>query len=320
MKKRAILGLTLTILLLTGCGVAKLENGEEVVASVNGQNITADTLYNEIKDKYGRNTMIDMVDKIILDAKYKEDETTNTTINSQITYYKEQLKDQYLSYLKTQLGLNSEEEFKDLLKLDYRRNLAVKEYVKETITDKEVTDYYNTEAVGDIKASHILIKPEVTDEMTDEEKATKEQEALNLAKDLIARLDKGEKFEDLAKEYSTDGSASSGGDLGYFNKGKMVDAFENAAFALEKGKYTTEPVKSEFGYHIILKTDEKAKLTLEESKDSIIDTIATAKINEGDTTLSFKALQDLREKAKLDIQDSELKKQYNSYIKEITQQ
>ena len=320
MKKRTILGLTLTILLLTGCGVAKLENGEEVVASVNGQNITADTLYNEIKDKYGRNTMIDMVDKIILDAKYKEDETMNTTINSQIAYYKEQLKDQYLSYLKTQLGLNSEEEFKDLLKLDYRRNLAVKEYVKETITDKEVTDYYNTEAVGDIKASHILIKPEVTDEMTDEEKATKEQEALNLAKDLIARLDKGEKFEDLAKEYSTDGSASSGGDLGYFNKGKMVDAFENAAFALEKGKYTTEPVKSEFGYHIILKTDEKAKLTLEESKDSIIDTIATAKINEGDTTLSFKALQDLREKAKLDIQDSELKKQYNSYIKEITQQ
>lgn len=85
-----------------------------------------------------------------------------------------------------------------------------------------------------IKCYHILVK--------------KQSEALAI----LERLKKGEGFSNLAKELSIDkGSGKKGGDLGSFGKGVMVKPFEEAAFKLNKGETTTEPVKTEFGYHII---------------------------------------------------------------------
>jgi len=84
-----------------------------------------------------------------------------------------------------------------------------------------------------IKCSHILVK--------------KQNEALSI----IERLKKGESFDKLAKELSIDrGSGKRGGDLGFFGRGIMVKAFEVASFKLEKNQIS-EPVKTEFGYHII---------------------------------------------------------------------
>ena len=321
MKKSMIISLCLVTVLVTGCGkIAKLENGEEVVASVDGVKITADDLYDQTKVKYMRNILIDMIDQTILNKAYKTDDTMTTAVNNQIASYKEQLGDSFLSTIKSQLGLNSEAEFFDYLLLDYKKNEAIKDYVKTSITDEEINTYYATETVGDIKASHILIKPETTATMTAEQKATKEAEALVLAKEIITKLNAGEKFADLAKQYSDDGSASKGGDLGWFNKGAMVAPFEDAAYALKKGSYSATPVKSEFGYHIILKVDEKAKQTLALAKDSILTSITTDKLSVDKTTLPYKALDQLRKKYKLDIQDSELKKQYDSYMKELLAQ
>ena len=88
-----------------------------------------------------------------------------------------------------------------------------------------------------IKCSHILVE--------------KQGEALAV----LERLKKGESFANLAKEVSIDkGSGKRGGDLGYFGRGAMVKPFEEVAFKLEKGR-TSEPVKSEFGYHIIRRMD-----------------------------------------------------------------
>ena len=85
-----------------------------------------------------------------------------------------------------------------------------------------------------IKCSHILVK--------------KQSEAIAI----IERLKKGESFSSIAKELSTDkGSAKKGGDLGLFGRGMMVKPFEEAAFNLRKGETTPEPIKTEFGYHII---------------------------------------------------------------------
>jgi foldase protein PrsA len=320
MKKRMLITLCLTTLLVTGCGVAKLENGEEVVASIDNKNITANDLYDTIKAKYARNVLIDMIDQTILGKLYKTNDTMTTAINNQISYYKEQLGENFLPYIKSQIGVNSEAELFDVFLLDYKRNEAAKDYVKTIITDNEINDYYNTKTVGDIRASHILIKPDVTDSMTSDEKTEAEKKAENLAKEIITKINNGEKFADLAKKYSDDGSASNGGDLGWFNKGKMVQTFENAAFALKKGEYTKTPVKSEFGYHIILKTDEKAKPTLEQSKDNITDSIVTEKLSAENNILPYKALDELRKKYKLNIEDSELKKQYDSYMKELLTQ
>lgn len=85
-----------------------------------------------------------------------------------------------------------------------------------------------------IKCSHILVK--------------KQSEALAI----LERLKKGEGFANLARELSIDkGSGKKGGDLGSFGRGMMVKPFEEAAFKLQKGEMTIEPVKTEFGYHII---------------------------------------------------------------------
>ena len=88
--------------------------------------------------------------------------------------------------------------------------------------------------VDKIKCYHILVK--------------KQSEALLI----LEKLKKGESFSNLAKELSIDkGSGKKGGDLGFFGKGMMVKPFEEAAFKLKKGEITSEPVKTEFGYHII---------------------------------------------------------------------
>jgi parvulin-like peptidyl-prolyl isomerase len=321
MKKTMILSLCLVALLVTGCGqVAKLKDGTEVVAEVNGKKITADDLYGEMKTTYARNVLIDMIDKTVLEKVYKTDDDMKTTINNQIDSYKQQLGDNFMSTVKSQLGLNTEEEFFNYLLLNYKRNLAAKDYIKTIITDAEIQTYYNTKTVGDIRASHILIKPDTTDSMTADEKAAKETEAEDLAKDIIKKLNNGEDFATLAKKYSDDGSASKGGDLGWFNKGAMVESFETAAYALKKGEYTKTPVKSDYGYHIILKTDQKTKPSLKDAKNDIISSITTDKLAETNNTYTYQALIELRKKYKLNIQDSELKKQYDSYMNELLNQ
>ena len=92
----------------------------------------------------------------------------------------------------------------------------------------------------EVHAQHILVKTE------DE------------AKSIIAELDKGADFGELAKKYSTDPSARSGGDLGYFGHDDMVKAFTDAAFALSPGRYSKTPVKTEFGWHVIKVEDRRA--------------------------------------------------------------
>jgi parvulin-like peptidyl-prolyl isomerase len=83
-----------------------------------------------------------------------------------------------------------------------------------------------------VNASHILVKDKTQ------------------AQELKTRIDKGEKFEDLAKEYSMCPSGQNGGDLGYFGRGQMVKEFEDAAFATPVNS-VSEPVQTQFGWHLI---------------------------------------------------------------------
>ncbi|WP_428907974.1 peptidylprolyl isomerase [Niallia sp. Krafla_26] len=110
---------------------------------------------------------------------------------------------------------------------------------------KENKESYNEPE--QVEASHILVEDEAT------------------ANEVKEKLDKGEDFVDLAKEYSTDTSnADSGGELGYFPKGTMVEEFENVAFSMDKGAISN-PVKTDFGYHIIKVTDKK------EAKEAVFE-------------------------------------------------
>ncbi len=129
-----------------------------------------------------------------------------------------------------------------------RHELTIRAGVKAAldatpITDEAMKQEYEAQKPKleqqEFKARHILVKDE------DEAKA------------IIKQLDDGGDFAAIAKEKSTDGSAGQGGDLGWFGERQMVPQFTAAVKALENGKYSKEPVKSQFGYHVILREDSR---------------------------------------------------------------
>lgn len=324
MKKKLICILAV-LLLVTSCGkVPKLKNGDEAVVTTKDGDVSVEELYSEMKEKYALDMLITKIDTAILNNVYKTDDEEKNYIDKQLetikyyyeTYYKSQYKS-FQEYL-TQNGVESEDELKENIRLTYKRNKAIKDYVKSIITDKEIEKYYDEEIFGDISASHILIKPEYDKNASDEEKKEAEKKALKEAKEVVAKLKKGEDFAELAKEYSDDSSNSkSGGKLADFNHGQMVEAFEDAAKELKVGSYTTTPVKTEFGYHIILKTAQKDKPALKEVKNDIISDLTDEKLKD-DSSLEVTALVELRKKHKVEIQDKDIKKLYEAYVEKNT--
>lgn len=143
--------------------------------------------------------------------------------------------------------LDQSPEFKARLNYLTERELHgayFKKHVVDTVTPEDIKARYDKEIAAlpkeeEIRARHILVKTE------DEAKA------------VIAELDKGADFSELAKKHSTDPNKDDGGDLGYFSKGRMVKEFEAAAFTLDKGTYTKTPVKTDFGWHVIKVEDKR---------------------------------------------------------------
>lgn len=134
----------------------------------------------------------------------------------------------------------------------YLENLEISDEAAQAFYDDNPDMFAQGEQVS---AKHILVDEEET------------------AKEVIEKLEAGEDFATLAGEYSTEPNADqSGGDLGYFGKGRMVKEFEEAAFALEIGEIS-DPVKTDYGYHVIVVKDKKEEATtsFEEAKDVIKD-------------------------------------------------
>jgi len=320
--KKKFLALLGVMLLLSGCKtIPTLENGEQVIAELDGKNITVSELYEKLKESYGTDQLINMIDEWIADKEYPTDEEMNKYVDEQF----EQAKEYYELYygvdfatVLTTNGIESEDDYKKIILLGYKQNLIIEDYVASLITDKEIKDYYDKNVYGKITAKHILISPETTSEMDDDEIEKAEEEAYDLAKDLIKKLDKGEDFSKLAKEYSDDTvSAENGGALDPFdNNSGLVEEFFNAALELKDGKYSSKPVKSEFGYHIILKESTAEKPSLEDSKEDIIDALVEKKLaDDTESTLSYKALANIRKKYNMNIIDSDISNQYNEVIK-----
>jgi peptidyl-prolyl cis-trans isomerase C len=150
------------------------------------------------------------------------------------------------------------------------------------VTEVEIKAEYdskiNAEKGTEYKASHILVKTE------DE------------AKKLIAELDKGAEFGKLANKNSLDAKESqNGGDLGWFSASQMVAPFSEAVAALEKGKYTKTPVKTQFGYHVILKEDSRPLTPppLEAVKEQLTPFLQRKKVQD--------MIETLRKQAKVEV-------------------
>ena len=322
-KKKVLLcfsALLVISIAVTGCGKkAELKVGKETAVAVKGWKITANNLYNELK-KDSIEKLVNMIDHKLLDKKYPSDDNEKKSIDEQIdqikSYYKDD-EDSYLSAIKTYFGVESEEELRDTLSLEYKRGLAVDDYLQENIKDDEIQKYYDNNIFGDIKASHILISVDTTDDMSEDEKEKAKDKALAKAKKIIKELDEGKDFGTLAKKYSDDDATKDKkGNLGYFNSDDMDANFWNAALKLEKDKYTTEPVESSYGYHIILKTGEKDKKSLKSLKSEIKKNLAKEKLSEN-KYIYYESLMAIREENKITFGDDELKKLYNDYMEEL---
>ena len=261
-----------------------------------------------------------MIDQDLFKEKYKSNDEENAKVKEQIDSIKSYYGSDPTTYeaaLRQFFGVNTEDELEELIRLEYKRSQAVADYIMDNLKDDEIEKYYKEEVFGQVKASHILIPVETTDSATEDEKAAAEKVAKEEAEKIIKQLKDGKKFATLAKKYSKDeGTASNGGDLGYFNLDEMVEEFSNAVKELKVDEYTKEPVKSQFGYHIIIKTGEKEKEALKNVKNDIKEKLKDRKLN-NDSTLYYTTLQEIREANKIKWNDDVLKKAYNDYIEEI---
>lgn len=302
-----VLATVLVVILIWPDRIAKLENGLEPVASIDGLTVTAEDLYEDMKEIYSVNNLLDIIDNKILEEKYPETDEMNTELNDQAEKYYN-MYNQYYGYSKeeflTKNGFGSERAFIEYLRLQYRRTQYTDDYIKEQITDKEIEKYYEDKVYGDINTKHILVK--VSSGATDEEK----KEAENLAKEIITKLNEGKSFDEVKDEYKDKITYE---ELGYkaYNA-SLESAYMEAMQKLENNSYTKEPVQTSYGYHVIYRIDQKEKPALEDVKEEIITSLVSEHKSE-DTSVQYKALEKMREDAKLKFTDTVLEKKYETY-------
>ncbi|OIU68590.1 peptidylprolyl isomerase [Rossellomorea aquimaris] len=260
-KKSITLWSILGFVVITGALLAAFGfSKEEVVAKVGKESISKDELYSTLVDQYGDAALDTLIAEKIVEL---EGEKKDITIkDSEIEDELQSIKESYGGDEAFDEALASSGASVDGLKKNIETYLTTEKLLKDrvSITDDQIKEYFDENKdsfaqAEQVEASHILVEDEKT------------------AQEVKKKLDDGGDFAELAKEYSTDTSnAESGGELGFFAKGEMVEEFEDKAFAMKKGEIS-DPVKTEFGYHIIKVTDKKEakKAVLEDHKDEIKD-------------------------------------------------
>lgn len=270
--------LIIGVLALTACGGK--DNSEAVVKSKAG-NVTKEEYYEALLDTQDAgNVLRNLVMVKVLEENY---EVSDADIDERYEELKNQIGEDFDSILESRDI--SEEDLKDDIRISLLQEAAISEGVE--VTDEEIEQYYD-KMKYELEASHILVEDE------------------ELANEIKEKLDKGEDFTDLAKEHSTDSSAEQGGDVGFFTVGAMVPQFEDAAYKLKVDEIS-EPVKSDFGYHIILLTDKKEVEdlgSLEENKGTIRQLIIERKVKPEEAT---EKMNKLIEKAKVQVNIDQFK-------------
>ena len=331
MKKKVFI-LGVCSLLLCGCGkIPTLSNGDEAVVTFkDGEMISVNDFYEEIKNSFGLNTLINMIDKYVFEAEFPDElddanAYADAVIDQLLSNYGSE--EDLLAALQ-QAGFQSIDAYRNNYYIGYLQNIAIETYVKDNITEEELKEYYENSVYPDMTISHILITPDVTDDMSDEEQEEAEAEAQETIESIIDELNQAKEngediesvFASLAEEYSEDDDTKEdGGNLGEINIGSLdgnYDELVAAANDLEDGEYSTELITTELGYHVILKTATGEKASYDDSVDSMKDAIAQDKLEE-DQSLMVDAVRHYRELYELDIIDSEMDDQYGVYMNNL---
>ncbi|PQZ53094.1 peptidylprolyl isomerase [Bacillus sp. MYb209] len=272
-KKKLFMGTIITCVALTLSACGSSEN----VATSKVGNVTEKELSKELRQTYGKSTLSQMMlNKALLD-KY---EVSDEEAKKQVEAAKEQMGDKFKVALE-QVGLKNEDELKERMKPE----IALGKAIRATVTDKDVKDNHKPE----MKVSHILVKDEKT------------------AKEVKEKINNGEDFTALAKQYSEDsGSKEQGGEIAGFAPGQTVKEFEEAAYKLDAGQ-VSEPIKTSYGYHIIKVTGKKELKPFDEVKDTIRKDLEQQRLQ--DTTGKWKqqVINDLLKEADIKVTDNEFK-------------
>lgn len=276
----AVLGLQLYNVSKQPASAAGLAD-TSAIATVNGETITKAQLYERMVGTGGPQAL----DELIREALIKQEaRKANVTVSeAEIAGEFDKIKANFGSDAEFQMALAqaglSEEQLKQRVEFNTLVKKLLEPRVKDKLTDQAVEEYYNNNKdryatqQEEVHARHILVK-------TEEE-----------ARQVIARLKAGEDFATLAKELSTEPAAKeTGGDLGFFGRGKMVAEFEKAAFELPVGQIS-EPVKSSFGWHVIEVLEHKQQ--------------------------TIPPLAEVRDKVRDDLMDQEIGGMMNSYLQEL---
>ncbi|MDM5356708.1 peptidylprolyl isomerase [Peribacillus sp. ACCC06369] len=259
-----------SILIIAGImAFAMISSTDKTMASIDGEKINKDELYDALVAGYGADTLdLLITNKLVeLEAEKEGIKIKDEEIQKEIDTMVESYGDE--KALKEQLEASGSS--MEALKKDIVVYLQTKKLIEPriTVTDDEISTYFednkDTFAQAEqVEASHILVEDEKT------------------AKKVAKEIADGGDFAKLAAKYSTDTeTADKGGSLGYFGKGDMVDEFEDVAFDLDIDK-VSDPVKSDYGYHIIKVTGKKEakKANLEDSKEVIKETLISERLQE----------------------------------------
>lgn len=286
-----IVTVSIFVLVISPVSAGEKDPSEVKVAVVNGVVITQDDFNKEFSSiqRQVRNTGKSLTDSELLEIKKK---VLENLINRELLYQESQKQkikideaaiNEQLERLKKRFS--SETEFQNVLskmnlsesaiKSQFKKDMAIQQFIdkqftqKVTVSDKESKSYYDShpnlfKQPEQVRASHILIKVDPQSNKMQRAEAQKKIEEIQ------QRLKKGEDFAVLAKEFSQCPSSVRGGDLGYFKRGQMVKAFEEAAFALNPGEIS-DIVETKFGYHLIKVNDKRAETTIsyEDIKDML---------------------------------------------------
>ncbi|GEK89252.1 foldase protein PrsA [Alkalibacterium putridalgicola] len=285
MKKWLVGAMACSGLLLASCANSE---GEEVASTEAGR-VRESELYERMKSEptqggmtYGEQMLQQILLEDILENEFKEDVT-----DEEVDAAFEEEAEQYggveaFEEMLTQQGMSAD---------DVKENIRTSLYVEEAImqhtemTEEDVQAAYD-EYVVNSTVAHILVEEE------------------ELAKDIIDQLNEGADFGELVAEYSTDtGTVEAGGELP-LEPGRFVPEFEEAALKLEEGEITQEPVKSQFGYHIIKMVEEGEKGTLEEERENIETMIIEGYMQ--DQEMVQQAISQVVQDANVQIADDEL--------------
>lgn len=281
---------------------------DKTVISVKGHNFSKSDVFESMKSYYGLSFALQKIDNALLKEKYKLTDDMKKEVEEQAKGYI----DSYKNYGYTQedflaeYGFKTYDEFIEELSNTYRQDLYYTDYLIETIGDETLKAYYETSNVyGDINCKHILVK--TSDTVT-------EEQAKELATTIIAELKAGASWDDVSSKYADKITTE---DLGYQSfDSKLEDSFKTALASMANDSYSTEPVQTSYGYHVIYHLDQKDKPSFEDSKKGIVSAMKS-ELEANDSYLSYKAMLKLEKDNNIKIKDESLKKQYEEYCANI---